>query len=90
MSFESVARVQVMGVNCIHVYPFKKIVLLIWVLKYSIYSMFCFIKFCKFRVLVYSVLLNFLEYSMFSAIPFCHSASPPFFRIGSTPLKLCW
>ena len=88
MSFESVARVRVMGVDRIHVYPFKKIVLLIWVLKYSIYSMFCFIKFCKFRVLVYSVL--FLEYSMFSAIPFRHSASPPFCRIGSPPLKLCW
>ena len=37
MKFESVARVRVMGVDCIHVYPFSKIFL---VLEYSIYSVF--------------------------------------------------
>ena len=42
MRFESVARVRVVGVDCIHVYPFRKIVLLFWVLEYSVYSVFCF------------------------------------------------
>ena len=55
MRFESVARVQVMGVDCIHVYPFYKIVPLFWVLEFSVYSVFCFRIFCKFRVLVYSI-----------------------------------
>ena len=35
--------------------------------------------FCKFRL---------LEYSMYSAIPFCHSVSPPFLPIGSLLLLL--
>ena len=68
MRFESVARVQVMGVDCIHVYPFYKIFLLFWVLEFSVYSVFCFRIFCKFRVLVYSV------YSIFHNIP----CIPPF------------
>ena len=55
MRFESVARVRVMGVDCIHAYPFLKIFLLFWVLEYSVYSVLCFRIFCKFRVLVYSV-----------------------------------
>ena len=56
MRFESVAKVRVMGVDCIQVYiSFLNDFSLILRLEYSVYSMFCFTIFCNFRLLVYSI-----------------------------------
>ena len=70
-----------MGVDCIHVYPFLKIFLLFWVLEYSIYSVFCFRIFCRFRVLVNSVYSVFRIFRVFRHFV-------PSFRQSTIPLDI--